>query len=908
MYDDRVRERNIQTGDNSMKRKIITFASALTLFAGSLAHGEFVNAEKPGRTAQTLQKKIGLNKAKTMTPVFNREIIIKGEKKLDLVEYGLSPVYTPPQMKKRGYIIAKVKQGNSVGEVISKLKKNKSIEVAEPNYVKKSSQTAADASNQYALSKSGLNSAKDSFVSGRQVKIAVIDSGLDKSFEIFNGMNVATGYNVVSNGTDVSDQIGHGTFVSGLIALTSKKANTTILPIKLTDQPDNISVSASVEGIYKAIELGADVISMSYGSQAPSQSEYDALLEAYYEHGIVLVAAAGNTGDKTYHYPASYPEVISVGATDSTDEVTSFSTFGDALDIAAPGEDVISALTGDLADEEYGEYGPGAGTSYSTPLVSSLAALILLKTGDTNPEKVEYKIEKSATIPALYEQGWNIDYGYGRINAAAALNTVLPDTSGDTPDISYQAQDLSLGTVKTEKLALPQDIDYYTVNVPYSGQLKVELSGVTNIDMALWYENESGDQAKLIDDGYLDQKESAVLSVKPGKYTFGIYDYNGHWSGVDYKFSSSLFPVVGLINDKDTTVKGKADPGSTVYIKNGASTYSGTAAQDGTFSIITPRFHAGTNLTIYSVKGGLRSPSISKSVIKHVERIAGKDRFEVAVNLSKKGWPSGSNTVVLSNYLAFADALTAGPLAYKQNAPVLLTQPAQLTEKTKTEITRLKAKKVFVVGGAGSVSENVVSQLKQMGNTVERIGGKDRFEVSANIAKKLSNKGSAVVANGLNFPDALSISPYASRNELPILLTKPKEMPKVISDQLIIKGVRSTIVVGGEASVSKDVLSKLPQARRIGGKDRFEVAVNIINQLGLNTDRVAVTTGMTFADALTGSVFAAKNNMPLLLTTKDTLPASTEQLFKNKAIRGYQIYGGVGSVSDNVVNKLPYKP
>ncbi|MFG6495377.1 cell wall-binding repeat-containing protein [Fictibacillus sp. UD] len=891
-----------------MKRKIITLVSALTLLVSSLAQGESVNAQKPGRNAQHLPKKAGLNKSKSTNPIFNEEVILKSDKDVHLATYGLSPVYTPPRMKKRGYIIAKVKVGNSVGEVISKLKKNKNIELAEPNYVTKSSQTVADASNQYALSKTGLNTAKDSISSNRQVKIAVIDSGINKSFEIFNGMNVATGYNVLSNSTDVTDQIGHGTFVSGLIALTSKKANTTILPIKLTDQADNIPVSSSIEAIYKAIDLGADVINMSYGSQAPSQSEYDALLEAYYEHGIVLVAAAGNTGDDMYHYPASFPEVISVGATDSGDEVTHFSTFGDALDIAAPGEDVISALTGELAMEGM-QYGPGAGTSYSTPLVSSLASLILLKGGEITPEQVEYKIEKSASIPIHYPQGWNIDYGYGRINASTALNTALPDTAGDAPDEAYQAQSVSLGAIKTEKLALPQDIDYYTVNIPYSGQLKIELSGVANIDMALWYENERGDQAALIDDGYLGEKELAILSVKPGKYTIGIYDYNGHWSGSNYHFKTSLNPITGFINDKDTKVKGKANPGSTVYIKNGSNTYTGNAAQDGTFSVATPRFVAGTNLTIYSTdKSGLSSPSITKSVIKHVERVAGKDRFEVAVNLSKKGWPSGANTVVLSNYLAFADALTAGPLAYKQNAPVLLTQPASLTAMTKTEITRLKAKKVFVVGGEGSVSENVVSQLKQMGIAVERIGGKDRFEVSANIAKKLSNKGSAVVANGLNFPDALSISPYASRNELPILLTKPKEMPKVVSDQLKVKGIRSTIVVGGEASISKEVLLKLPQARRIGGKDRFEVAVNIVNQLGLNTERVALTTGMTFADALTGSVYAAKNNMPLLLTTKNELPASTERLFKDKVIRSYQIYGGIGSVSDDVLNKLPYKP
>jgi putative cell wall-binding protein len=891
-----------------MKIKLIILASALTLFTGSLTQVEAAGAEKPGRKVQALHKKAGFSKSKAIRLIFNKEIIIKSNKTIELEDYGLSPVYTPPHMKKRGYRIVKVNSKKSVGELVSKLNKHKNIEYVEPNYVTRSFKNTNEMTNQYALSKTSLHTAKDSFNTSKQVKIAVIDSGINKSFDIFNDMNISVGYNVDTNNTDVTDQVGHGTFVSGLIASTSKKANTTILPIKLSNQKDRIPVSSSIEAIYKAIDLRADVISMSYGSQAPSELEYDALLEAYYEHGIVLVAAAGNSGDDTYHYPASYPEVISVGATDSSDEITYFSTFGDAMDLVAPGENIVSALNGDLAIDGV-DYGTGNGTSYSTPLVSSLASLILLKDGKMTPDKVEYKLQKSAFIPPTYEQGWNIGYGYGRINATGALNLALPSNSTDAPNEAGLSLGLPTGISKTEKLALPHDIDYYTVEVPYSGQLKVELSGVKNIDMALWYENETGSQARLIDDGYLNEKESAVILVNPGKYTFGVYDYNGHWSGLNYQIRTSLNPTVSYINDKDTKIKGKANPGSTIHIKNGSTIYKGIAAQDGSFYIAIPKFAAGTMLTIYSVdKSGLTSPTISRSVIKHVERVAGKDRFEVAVNLSKKGWANGANTVVLANYLAFADALTAGPLAYKQNAPVLLTHPSQLTAMTKLEINRLKAKKVYVVGGSSSINESVINEIKKMGITVERIGGKDRFEVSANIAKKLSNKGSAVVANGLNFPDALTISPYASRNEFPILLTKPKEMPKIVSEQLKAKGVHKTIAVGGEASVSNDVLAKLPQPKRIGGKDRYEVASNIVKQLNLDTERVALTTGLTFADALTGSVYAAKNNMPLVLTRKDSLPSATEQLFKNKAIRGYQVYGGKGSVSDSVLKKLNYKP
>ncbi|TLS38488.1 cell wall-binding repeat-containing protein [Pseudalkalibacillus caeni] len=284
-----------------------------------------------------------------------------------------------------------------------------------------------------------------------------------------------------------------------------------------------------------------------------------------------------------------------------------------------------------------------------------------------------------------------------------------------------------------------------------------------------------------------------------------------------------------------------------------------------------------------------------------IERLDGKDRFEVAVNVSKEGWAS-SNTVVISNYLAFADALSAAPYAYSMNAPILLTHPDRLTSVTKSEIQRLNARKVVIVGGTASVSGSVEKELKSFIPTVERIDGKNRFEVAGKIAKQLSGASTAVVANGLTFPDALAIAPYAAQNGYPILLTYQNRLPDATKNVLASKS--KTIVVGGEGSVGAEVYNQLPGRNRIGGSDRYEVAANIIRDLNLTPARGFIATGFSFADALTGSVLAAKQNGSLLLTKTDTLPEATVNVITEKGIKDFTILGGSASVGGSVATSL----
>ncbi|MEH7384305.1 N,N-dimethylformamidase beta subunit family domain-containing protein [Bacillus sp. JJ1521] len=297
----------------------------------------------------------------------------------------------------------------------------------------------------------------------------------------------------------------------------------------------------------------------------------------------------------------------------------------------------------------------------------------------------------------------------------------------------------------------------------------------------------------------------------------------------------------------------------------------------------------------------LATNSVEANAEEGVERFAGKDRFEVAVNISKKGWSAGANTVILANYLAFADALAATPLAYQENGPILLTHPNKLTDTTKAELKRLNPQKVILVGGPGSIHNQVITDLQSMNiKNVERIGGIDRYEVAKQVASRLPNTGKAVIAYGLNYPDALAIAPYAARNGYPILLTKKDNLPQFTKDSLNSKQIKSTIIVGGEGSVGKNVANSLPGPYRIGGKDRYEVAANIDNTYNKEIGNVFIATGASFADALTGSVLAAKETASLLLTYKDKLPQPTENAMLRKPNLNITILGGTGSVGSNM--------
>ncbi|SEM78066.1 cell wall-binding repeat-containing protein [Lihuaxuella thermophila] len=298
-----------------------------------------------------------------------------------------------------------------------------------------------------------------------------------------------------------------------------------------------------------------------------------------------------------------------------------------------------------------------------------------------------------------------------------------------------------------------------------------------------------------------------------------------------------------------------------------------------------------------------------------LKRLAGATRYETSVNISKELNALGlvSDTVVIARGDLYADALFGGPLAAKSKSPILLTPTASLREETKAEIQRRKPSRAVILGGTGAVSATVESQLKSLGvATVERIAGADRYAGSALTSEKVVAGGTAdtaIIASGLNFPDALSASSVAAQKGWPILLVKTDLIPSPIQ-QFIARHreIKNFIIIGGPAVVSDQVKTQLQSygtVTRIGGANRYEVSVHVAKHFKLPVDSLIFANGQDFPDALSGGPLAGCTGSPIILTKPAVLPPEASSYLreiketKGEFYKGY-ILGGTGSVSAEV--------
>ncbi|MGD6803411.1 cell wall-binding repeat-containing protein [Rossellomorea aquimaris] len=286
----------------------------------------------------------------------------------------------------------------------------------------------------------------------------------------------------------------------------------------------------------------------------------------------------------------------------------------------------------------------------------------------------------------------------------------------------------------------------------------------------------------------------------------------------------------------------------------------------------------------------------------YVDRIDGANRYETALNIAYQGWmETGANEIILTTGTNFPDALAGAPLAYYKDAPILLTTKDKLHTTVEEAIIDLEVSKVTILGGPNAVSESVVKQLKALGVRTERIAGNDRFSTALAIAAKLPASDSAVIVNGRNYPDALSIASYAAQYGYPILLSDTDSIESSTLNKA--KTYGSNIVIGGEKAISSKVYKQLKTPSRISGKNRYETSVNVAKDLDMFGGFAFVATGTHFADALTGSVLAAYYGEPLVLTTPDSLHANARSLFETYPM-GFTILGGESAVSPTVEEQL----
>ncbi|WP_096348925.1 MULTISPECIES: S8 family serine peptidase [Pseudoalteromonas] len=271
--------------------------------------------------------------------------------------------------------------------------------------------------------------------------VAVLDTGLASGGSDGVGCVVAP-YNVYDPMNYPEDGDGHGTHVSGTIAQSTNNGigvaglayGACIMPVKVLDDSGSGSMAAIAEGIYHAVDSGADVINLSLGVSARYRITSDPILDPALEYAasnnVIVIGASGNDGSrKNISYPASHSSVIAVGATDANDQVTRYSNRGDMLDLVAPGGDTSVDSNGDgYADGILQEAKIGGswgyyffqGTSMATPHVAALSAMLI--SNGTTSTPVDVKAAMQQTAVDLYDTGWDKTSGAGLINVPAALN------------------------------------------------------------------------------------------------------------------------------------------------------------------------------------------------------------------------------------------------------------------------------------------------------------------------------------------------------------------------------------------------------------------------------------------------------------------------------------------------------
>lgn len=385
--------------------------------------------------------------------------------------HGMQVTYTSPYA---GFKILKIPAAKTVEEMVEIYSKNPNVEYAIPNAIMNAFMVPNDpyyGTYQWNFKAfetgvgGGINLEPAWDIStGNGVIVAVLDTGVAyEDYSIYRkapylaNTNFVPGYDFVNNDAHPNDDNSHGTHVAGTIAQSTNNNygvagvaySCSIMPVKVLNKQGSGTLQQLVDGIYFATNNGAKVISMSLGyppGYYPGKALDDALNYAY-SNGVTVVAASGNNEAGTVSYPAAYEKCIAVGATRYDGSRSNYSNYGDALDVMAPGGDTSLDQNGDGYRDGIlqNTFDPNIknpkdfgfwffqGTSMATPHISGVAALLIAK-GANGPEEVMAAIQNTATD--LGTSGWDQYYGYGLINAKAALDSIQSQPTVNNPPVA----------------------------------------------------------------------------------------------------------------------------------------------------------------------------------------------------------------------------------------------------------------------------------------------------------------------------------------------------------------------------------------------------------------------------------------------------------------------------------------
>lgn len=285
--------------------------------------------------------------------------------------------------------------------------------------------------NQYGITLTNIDDVWKIEEGSSEIVIAIIDTGIDTDHPEFINRISSLSYNSVTDTTGITaveDDEGHGTMVAGVIGAIRNNSigiagitnNTQLMIIKANNEGlDTFVESNIIEGIYYAVDHGADIINLSLGSSYANPQTKTAI-EYATSQGVFVVGSAGNEGNDIPMYPASFDDCISVGAIDSGSLIAPYSNYNEYVDIVAPGTAIYTTSINNT-------YSSASGTSFSGPYVTGIIALYLSSYPDASIASVKTTLYSSALD--LGTEGYDVYYGNGLVDALSLFTSTYHEVT-----------------------------------------------------------------------------------------------------------------------------------------------------------------------------------------------------------------------------------------------------------------------------------------------------------------------------------------------------------------------------------------------------------------------------------------------------------------------------------------------
>jgi len=730
----------------------------------------------------------------------------------------------------------------------------------------------------------------------------VVDTGVDLDFPDLvddSQSNLVQGYNAITRRDKpgaAQDDNGHGTAVAGTIAALANDLGITgiayeakIMPIKAMDENGEGDDHVLAEGIVWAANHGANIINLSIGSSTQTKVLDDALAYAA-QKGCLLIGASGNNKSadelqksaaqtfdpqssvqsnqkiSSVNYPAADPHVIAVSAVDQNDKLADFVLTGPEVKLAAPGVRILSCLW-----TREGEIGVGrfSGTSFAAPIVSGAAAILWSKYPGLSAAEISRALFSSAYD--LGELGKDEKYGYGRVDVYRALQTLGEPRSFSSPaKLGWEGGKVTAG--------LGEETDA-VLTVPAGA-----------FDMPLTADGREGKMTFRL------EMLASAPDFPEGFEAAGPAVQIGPWG-------EAIAQKPLRLQLKLTPSSQQAFSDSNLQNQNSGRQIAYLYRWSGSRWL---RVGGGLPDSASSMEVTVYEPGIYRagwSAAPDTERISGLDRIHTALAIALEAFPTGADTVVLSRADSYPDALAGVPLAYRYQAPMLLTNPQSLPAEVEQLIKDLAPRHIIILGGNSAVAPAVEQKLSRIAK-VTRLAGKDRYQTASIIAQALGIKGQAAVVSGSNFPDAIAVASPAAQNGIPILLTPPSSLADPTAYILNRLSVVSTDVIGGPGAVGDAVWRQLPDPKRLSGADRYATSAAVVKVYKPQGSILYVATGQKFPDALTGGVLAAANSTGILLLSPQGLTAAQIRVLEPLEGKKAVALGGREAVNDRLLAQV----